>query len=237
MPNLQHSKEVLALADSRWRSLALILIGVLVGLGVSMAGALLSAGQGAQEVTARLGPASLAGTPAAPGAEQFELDARRAVEFLATGHPGGLADHISSCGLTLVKRWMVWEKPSYPYTEYEPIYEVSLPTPSDGERADLWTIGSVGMVWVEKQIRLSAQDVLEAESVPALLMFGEFMKGTQENYYEGVEYSLDLTVDHWTERNLGACAYGKVCSNQDWYAGFRQEKGEWRLHRLEIATH
>jgi hypothetical protein len=106
--------------------------------------------------------------------------------------------------------------------------------PSEELRKDVQLVDNLSIwIWKDREVFLERTDSLELAKLKiGLKRFAQRMKDT----YGSLEASLDLK-DAWNLRTLGPAVSGKVASNTFWYIYFRKEGAEWKIWKLEYASH
>lgn len=138
------------------------------------------------------------------------------------------ARHISKEGLVVVNRWVNWESSKQKGGPFPASDQSVNPTGLPLQNLE-------GLRWEEARIRIG-RDNFNGEAFNEIIKrMSAFVKESRSipNFIR----SSPTLNDHWNERVLGAAVEGKIVSNTFWYLSFIKEDEEWKLLRMEVATH
>lgn len=154
----------------------------------------------------------------------FPAQVRHIVTQVARNGATALRRFTSHTGILVVRREVDWIRSG------EPLRETKMVGPDDLDLSRLDPL-----VWIEVETRFDGHDQSGQRFEEIGARFQRFVQESRRDFH-GEEYSLDLR-DHWNSRRLGPVAAGKLASNEFWYIYFMQEKGQWRVWKLELAYH
>ena len=164
--------------------------------------------------------------PEPPLPRDFESAARRIIRTIVKGDTEQLARVISRNGVQIVRRRWASERDRDNYRDPDS----AAATAATSMRMD----GLSPLIWEDISLEYPRPGLKSADFRRLARVFQKLITATPPPFVP--MYSLDM-VDHWQARHLGAGVSGRICSNAEWYVCMAREKGSWRVHRMELATH